>query len=54
MNYRKHKDFTISEIGVGCYSLSGVYGKKDVDEFAKMINRAYDLGVNFLIPQRHT
>lgn len=35
----------ISEIGVGCYSLSGVYGAKDRDEYARMICRAYDLGV---------
>lgn len=47
MNYCKHKDFTVSEIGVGCYSLSGVYGKKDINEFRNMINRAYELGVNF-------
>lgn len=47
MKYRKHKDFNISEVGIGCYSLSGVYGTKDVNEFKKMINRAYELGVNF-------
>ena len=40
-------DFLISEIGVGCYSLSEEYGKKDRDEFARMIRRAYDLGVTF-------
>ena len=33
MKYRKHKDFTLSEVGVGCYALSGVYGVKDVKEF---------------------
>lgn len=37
----------ISEVGVGCYSLSGVYGAKDRDEYARMIRRAYDLGVTF-------
>ena len=47
MEYRKHADFTLSEIGVGCYALSGVYGPKDVDEFKRMLNRAYELGVNF-------
>lgn len=47
MKYRKHKDFNISEVGIGCYSLSGVYGAKDVNEFKKMIHRAYELGVNF-------
>ena len=47
MKYRKHKDFTVSEVGVGCYALSGVYGVKDVKEFKQMLNRAYDLGINF-------
>lgn len=37
----------ISEVGVGCYSLGGVYGPKDLDEFARMIRRAYELGVTF-------
>ena len=46
MKYREHNDFKVSEVGVGCYALSGVYGKKDVKEFKKMLNRAYELGVN--------
>ncbi len=36
-----------SRIGIGCYTLSGVYGRKDVREFSGMIQRAFDLGVNF-------
>ncbi|MEX2738648.1 MAG: aldo/keto reductase [Candidatus Wukongarchaeota archaeon] len=47
MKYRKHNDFNVSEVGVGCYALSGVYGGKDVKEFMRMLNRAYELGVNF-------
>jgi len=47
MEYRTHKGFNLSEIGVGCYSLAGVYGKKDVKKFKKMLNCAYELGVNF-------
>lgn len=47
MEYRRHKDFLVSEIGIGCYSVSGVYGTKNIDEFKKTINRAYELGVNF-------
>lgn len=53
MNYRFHKNFKISEIGIGTYSLSGVYGNKDLNEFKKMINKAYEIGINFLIQQRH-
>lgn len=47
MNYRDFRNFKFSEIGVGTYSLSGVYGKKDLNEFKNMIYRAVDLGVNF-------
>ena len=47
MEYRVCKGVNLSEIGVGCYSLAGVYGKKDVKEFKKMLNRAYDMGVTF-------
>ncbi len=47
MEYRTHMDFNVSEVGVGCYALSGVYGTKDVEEFKRMLRRAYELGVNF-------
>lgn len=47
MEYRKHRGLRISEIGIGTYSLSGVYGAKDIEEFKRMIYRAYELGVNF-------
>lgn len=47
MEYRTHKGCEISEVGVGCYSLAGVYGEKDVDQFKKMLLRAVELGVNF-------
>lgn len=47
MKYRKHKDFTVSEVGIGCYALSGAYGTKGVKEFKQMLDHAHDLGVNF-------
>ena len=47
MNYRKHKDLTLSEIGVGFYGLSGAYGPKDLNAYRQTIHRAYELGVNF-------
>lgn len=47
MEHRTHKRCNISEVGVGCYSLAGVYGKKDVHQFKKMLLRAVELGVNF-------
>jgi aryl-alcohol dehydrogenase-like predicted oxidoreductase len=46
VEYRRHGDLRVSEVGVGCYSLTGVYGKKDVEEFVRMVRRAHDLGVN--------
>jgi aryl-alcohol dehydrogenase-like predicted oxidoreductase len=48
MEYPNHKDLSLSEIGVGCYALIGVYGSKDVDNFQVMLRRAYELGVNFI------
>ena len=47
MKYRKHKGLEISEVGVGTYSLSGVYGSKDIEKFRRMIKRAFKLGANF-------
>lgn len=47
MNYRSHRNLKISEIGVGCYALSGAYGKVDFKQFQDMLCRAYELGVNF-------
>jgi aryl-alcohol dehydrogenase-like predicted oxidoreductase len=47
MRYRMHRGWEISEIGVGCYAVGGVYGEKDNHEFKRMLVRAYDLGVNF-------
>ncbi len=47
VKYRKHSDFVVSEVGVGCFGLSGAYGTKDVDEYRKMIERAFEMGVNF-------
>lgn len=47
MEYREHNGLRLSRIGVGSYSLSGVFGPKDMKEYGKMIKRAYELGVNF-------
>lgn len=47
MHYRFQKNERISEIGLGGYALSGVYGKKDPEQFINVIRRAYDLGVTF-------
>ncbi|RPI21466.1 MAG: aldo/keto reductase, partial [Chloroflexota bacterium] len=47
MQYRQQGDFKLSEIGLGCYSLSGVYGKKDPQAFKAVVRCAFDLGVNF-------
>jgi len=47
MLYRTHGGLDISEIGIGCYALSGAYGQKDPEAFKAMLRRAYELGVNF-------
>jgi aryl-alcohol dehydrogenase-like predicted oxidoreductase len=45
MQYRTYKAETLSEIGIGCYSLSGAYGKKDPERFIGLVRRAHELGV---------
>ena len=47
MECREHNGLRLSRLGVGTYSLSGVYGSKDLEEYGRMIKRAYELGVNF-------
>ncbi len=47
MKYRSHRGQKISEIGVGGYALSGAYGSVNIKGFQAMINRAFELGVNF-------
>src|SRR6185295_14359257 len=41
-------DYRVSRLGLGCYSMSGVYGAGDDEESIRTIHRALDLGVNFL------
>jgi aryl-alcohol dehydrogenase-like predicted oxidoreductase len=43
-----NSDLMVSAIGLGCYSMSGVYGPADDAESIATIRRALDLGVNFL------
>ena len=38
----------ISRLGVGTYSLSGVYGEKDLDQFRSMLKEAITAGVNLI------
>ncbi len=47
MKFRTHKNLTLSEIGLGCYGLSGAYGSKNYDSYLRTIHQAYDLGINF-------
>jgi aryl-alcohol dehydrogenase-like predicted oxidoreductase len=47
MEYREHKGLKFSEIGIGCYALSGVYGKKNEQFFKQKVKRAFELGVTF-------
>jgi aryl-alcohol dehydrogenase-like predicted oxidoreductase len=47
MRYRTHRTEKLSEIGIGCYAMSGAYGTKDPGRFVDLIRRAFDLGVTF-------
>ncbi len=50
MHYRTLGNSTlkVSAVGLGCMSMSGVYGKYDDAQSIAVIHRALDLGVNFL------
>jgi aryl-alcohol dehydrogenase-like predicted oxidoreductase len=43
-----NSDLTVSAIGLGCYGMSGVYGRADDAESLATIRCALDLGVNIL------
>src|SRR5499425_563202 len=50
MHYRilGNSTLSVSAIGLGCMSMSGVYGKGDDAESIAVVHRAIDLGVTFL------
>jgi aryl-alcohol dehydrogenase-like predicted oxidoreductase len=45
VEYRRQRDLTLSEIGVGAYALAGAYGPADPGKFTALVRRAHDLGV---------
>jgi aryl-alcohol dehydrogenase-like predicted oxidoreductase len=48
MNRRKLRGLKVSAIGLGCMGMSAFYGSTDEDEGVKTIQRARELGVNFV------
>jgi aryl-alcohol dehydrogenase-like predicted oxidoreductase len=48
MKYRKLRDLDVSAIGLGCMGMSAFYGSTDEDEGVKTIQRALELGINFI------
>jgi aryl-alcohol dehydrogenase-like predicted oxidoreductase len=50
MEYRQFgtTEFKVSPMGVGCMSMSGVYGAADDAESIATLHHAFDLGINFL------
>lgn len=50
MEYRTFgtTDLKVSPMGLGCMSMSGVYGPADDTESIATLHRAFDLGINFL------
>jgi len=41
-------EFKVSQIGLGCMSMSGVYGPADDNESIATLHEAFDLGINFI------
>src|SRR3954454_15655355 len=48
MEHRKLADLEVSAIGLGCMGMSAFYGTTDEEESAATIQRALEIGVNFL------
>jgi aryl-alcohol dehydrogenase-like predicted oxidoreductase len=48
MKHRKLRDLEVSAIGLGCMGMSFAYGEADETESLATIDRALELGVNFL------
>jgi aryl-alcohol dehydrogenase-like predicted oxidoreductase len=50
MEYRTFgtTDLKVSPMGLGCMTMSGVYGPADDTESIATLHRAFDLGLNFL------
>ena len=50
MEYRRFgtTEFKVSPMGLGCMSMSGLYGAADDNESIATLHRAFDLGINFL------
>src|SRR3954447_4496667 len=50
MEYRQFgtTEFKVSPLGLGCMSMSGVYGPADDTEAIATLHRAFDLGINFI------
>lgn len=50
MHYRKlgASGLNVSAVGLGCMSMSGIYGKADDAESIQVIHHALDIGINFI------
>jgi aryl-alcohol dehydrogenase-like predicted oxidoreductase len=48
MNRRKLRDLEVSAIGLGCMGMSAFYGSTDEDEAVRTIQRALELGIDFI------
>ncbi len=48
MRIREHRGVNLSVVGLGCYGLSGAYGPPRPRRFTRVLDRAIELGVNYI------
>ena len=48
MNRRTFRDLEVSAVGLGCMGMSALYGSTDEEEGVRTIQRALELGIDFI------
>lgn len=45
MKYQMYRGLELSEVGIGCYGLSGAYGSVDKEKYKDVLRYAHEVGI---------